>query len=422
MIDTPKEPGKFLSGSNQLGVRQYNERLILRLIRRAGSMPKAEIARITTLSAQTVTMIVNHLLQEKLLCKQPRRREAGKVGQPAVPIALNPDGAFSIGIKIGRRGLEVLLIDLVGRVRKRRAHRYDYPIPEKVFSMIHEDIDWLTQESRILHRRRLWGIGVVAPFFLSNWPREIHAPEKVLSSWNSINIRERVAADQSVPVWFANDATAACVADLGLGVGTQFDHSLHIFVGTFVGGGVVLNGTLYTGAHDNAGAIGSLPIPSHYSQDPTDAGTKPVQLIHCASRYLLEENLAIAGFDPDAIVPKSRTEAPEPIPDKASKIVEGWIGKAADSLAIAIQATAAVIDIQGVIIDGSLPVSVVERLTLLTDAALSAGELRGLHRPALMAGRVGNEARALGGAMLPFYWSFAPDRAVLMKTGEPGRA
>jgi hypothetical protein len=38
----------------------------------------------------------------------------GRVGQPSQPIALNPDGAFSIGVQIGRRNLDVALLDFTG--------------------------------------------------------------------------------------------------------------------------------------------------------------------------------------------------------------------------------------------------------------------------------------------------------------------
>ena len=48
-------------GTTQNGVRLYNERLALSLIRRHGSLPKAEIARLTGLSAQTVSVIVRQL-------------------------------------------------------------------------------------------------------------------------------------------------------------------------------------------------------------------------------------------------------------------------------------------------------------------------------------------------------------------------
>ncbi|MEZ5449167.1 MAG: helix-turn-helix domain-containing protein [Thiolinea sp.] len=114
-------------GSNLSGIAQYNERLILQLIRRAGSLTKAEIARLTHLSAQTASVIINRLIEEKLLRKQERRYEAGKVGQPAVPIALNPHGAYSLGVKIGRSGLDVLLINFVGHIMQRIGHTLRLP-------------------------------------------------------------------------------------------------------------------------------------------------------------------------------------------------------------------------------------------------------------------------------------------------------
>ncbi len=48
-------------GSNQIGVRAYNERLVLALVRRHGSMARADIARKTGLSAQTISVIIREL-------------------------------------------------------------------------------------------------------------------------------------------------------------------------------------------------------------------------------------------------------------------------------------------------------------------------------------------------------------------------
>ena len=44
-------------GSSQGGLRQYNERVVLQAIRLHGALPGAEIARLTGLTAQTVSMI-----------------------------------------------------------------------------------------------------------------------------------------------------------------------------------------------------------------------------------------------------------------------------------------------------------------------------------------------------------------------------
>jgi len=104
-------------GSNQIGMRQFNERVVLQAIRMHGPLPKAHIARLTHLTAQTVQVIIARLEADDLVVRQAPVR--GRIGQPSVPMALNPDGAFSIGIKIGRRSLDVLLLDFTAQVRER---------------------------------------------------------------------------------------------------------------------------------------------------------------------------------------------------------------------------------------------------------------------------------------------------------------
>ena len=64
-------------GTTQSGVRLYNERLVLSLIRKHGSLPKAEIAKLTGLSAQTVSVIVRQLEADGLVLKEKPQR--GKV-------------------------------------------------------------------------------------------------------------------------------------------------------------------------------------------------------------------------------------------------------------------------------------------------------------------------------------------------------
>src|ERR687884_1212775 len=112
-------------GSSQGGLRQYNERVVLQAIRLNGSLPGAEIARLTHLTAQTVSMITKRLLDDGLLVKGKPKR--GKVGQPSVPLALDPDGAFAVGIKVGRRSMDLLLVDFAGQVRERASLRYAFP-------------------------------------------------------------------------------------------------------------------------------------------------------------------------------------------------------------------------------------------------------------------------------------------------------
>ena len=67
-----------ISGADQSGVRLYNERLALSLVRRFGQLSKIEVARMTGLSVQSTSTIMNRLSAEGLLqargaAARPRR-------------------------------------------------------------------------------------------------------------------------------------------------------------------------------------------------------------------------------------------------------------------------------------------------------------------------------------------------------------
>ena len=123
MTDTTEKPAQAVAsketrGTNQTGMRAQNERLVLTLIRRHGALAKAEISRLTGLSAQTVSVIMRSLEDEGLLLKgEPQR---GKVGQPSVPMRLNPEGALFLGLKVGRRSAEMIVTDFLGAIIARR--------------------------------------------------------------------------------------------------------------------------------------------------------------------------------------------------------------------------------------------------------------------------------------------------------------
>ncbi len=57
---------KDTRGGDQSGLRNCNKRLILNVIGQHGALPKAEIARITGLTAQSVSVIFNALLGKAL--------------------------------------------------------------------------------------------------------------------------------------------------------------------------------------------------------------------------------------------------------------------------------------------------------------------------------------------------------------------
>jgi len=74
-------------GSNAVGVRRYNERLILATVRRLNGASKADLSRITGLSPQAAVRIVESLADEGRLIKAGKR--TGGMGQPSIIYRIN---------------------------------------------------------------------------------------------------------------------------------------------------------------------------------------------------------------------------------------------------------------------------------------------------------------------------------------------
>jgi predicted NBD/HSP70 family sugar kinase len=386
-------------GTTQNGVRLYNERLALSLIRRHGSLPKAEIARLTGLSAQTVSVIVRQLETDQLLIKE--RPQRGKVGQPLVPFSLNPDGAFSIGLKVGRRSGDLILLDLTGKVRRKVHQPYLFPTPQRLMEFVSGGLEKLLSDLTPAQRERICGLGIAAPFELWNWEEEIGAAHEVLEAWRDFDLIGEIARLGDWPVHFSNDATAACAAELLFGRGNQYHNYAYFSVGYFIGGGIVINGHVLPGKAGYAGAIGSLPLSA------SDGTFR--QLIHKASLFVLENRLQAAGLD-HMVLARS--------PDDWGNIgpeLDIWLEQTAKFLAHAAVAAMSVIDFEAIIIDGAMPADVRRKLVEKTRAALKQQDLRGLPKFSIEEGSIGSDARAMGAASLSLFANYIIDRDVLFK-------
>lgn len=389
-------------GSRQGGLRQYNERVVLQAIRLHGALPAAEIARLTQLTAQTVSQITKRLLDDGLLVKGAPVR--GKVGQPSVPLALAPEGAYAIGIKVGRRSLDVLLVDFTGAVCERSSMAYDYPAPDGVMAAIDEHLRAIRTLLGQARQDRLQGIGVAAPLSLGGWQALLGVNADRARAWDRVDLRDAVAAMSGLPVTFVKDTAAACVAELVAGRGRSVRSFLYVFVDTFIGGGLVLDSHLRGGLSGNAGAVGSLAMGRGRPGQPA-----PPQLLSVASLFTLETLYERAGLDASATTDARALQPPW------LDCTRAWLAEAAPSIALALHDAACLLDLEGVIVDGQFSRELLSALLSEVEGACRHLSWEGVRQPALLAGTIGPDARALGGALLPLHANFAPDRDLFLK-------
>ena len=358
------------------GARSQNERLILWLIRRNGPMPRAALAQATGLSAQAVTNITRQLIAAGLLDAAGERMR-GKVGQPLRPLALAPEGALFLGLKVGRRAAELVLVDFCGQIRQMQVQPYVFPDPDQIRDFV------VSASARMLagltgeQRQRLSGMGIALPYYLWDWGSE-------MEPWRGRDLRAELAGRLDMPVWLENDASCACGAEMIFGTADLPPDFLYFYIAHFAGGGVVLDGHLRHGPTRNAGALGSYPVPGGR------------QVLDVASFSVLESGLGRALPLDDAGW------------DIPAETLQEWLDKSAAVLSHAALGAVAVLDLPLAVIDGAMPPVLRDALIAATAAEMARMRHHGITLPTLRAGTLGRRARALGAAALPLDDEFLP--------------
>lgn len=388
-------------GSNQSGMRAHNERLVLSLVRQHGALAKSDIARMTRLSAQTVSVIMRALEQDGLLLRgEPVR---GRIGQPSVPMSLSPDGAFFFGLKIGRRSADLSLVDFTGRVRATRRRVYRYPTPDAVLGFVGTVLPELTATLPPALRSRIGGMGVAMPFQLWSWVQFIGAPQEEMDAWRIRDIEAELAQISGLAVTIQNDATAACGAELVFGSGEKPKDFLYFYFGYFIGGGLVLNGQLFPGRTGNAAGVGPMLVPG------PDGRMR--RLLTVASLSVLADAMEQNGEDSRGL-----WEAPAPW-TISRPVLDRWMDEAAEGLAAASLSASALMELGAVLLDGWMPAEIRAELADRTRAAFHRLDLAGIDPPVIREGTIGPEARALGAAAIPLAQRYLLDQGPILTEG-----
>lgn len=372
-------------GTNQGGMRESNERVVLTLLRRNPTIAKADIARATGLSAQTVSRLIKALEVDGLILRG--KPQKGQIGQPSMPLTLNPLGAVFLGMKVGRRSVEMIITDFMGTILDREKRIYDYPDFDDVLNFAGTASDALLGRLSEDLRSRVAGLGIAMPFFLWNWAQKIGVDSALMANWEHRDLHSEVAERLDMPVFLQNDATAACSAEMVFGKNAMPANALFFFVAFFIGGGLTLRNTLFTGTTGNAAGFGPLRVP--------DVNDEPRTLIDVASLATLEKELLRQGCDTRSmwIDPDNWDFPPQ--------ILDHWVQECAHGIAHAIRSTQTILDLETVFVDGWMPRSLQADLTAKVQAEMLGIDMTGMHRPKIASGTLGADARVLGAASLP---------------------
>ena len=243
--------------------RQQSVRLVVERLLRDRSVSRAEIARSTGLSKQTISEVMRDLERDGWVHEDGQIQ--GSVGRSAVTYALRPDAAFVLGIDLGGTKLHIALADLHGEIVAESIEPTSCDGGAAVVAQIERMKDALLQRASVSAQRLRGGVmgspGMVDPASGSI----VIAPN--IPGLDSLDVRAALRERLGIDITIENDVNLAAIGEHWRGNSRRARSFAFIAVGTGIGMGIFSDGYLVRGARGAAGEIAYLPLGG----DPYDA-------------------------------------------------------------------------------------------------------------------------------------------------------
>ncbi|MGF9754257.1 ROK family protein [Microvirga sp. 0TCS3.31] len=248
-VGRPLRPrGKLL----QEDARRHHRSLLLQQLFREGPASRADLARSSGLTRVTVSDLVGELLAEGFVAELGAPAES-RVGKPPTLVGLAPDSHHIIGLDLSETDrMSGAVVNLAGTVRARHEVHVDGAEGERAVELVLA----LASELITMTDRPVLGVGVGSPGVVDASGTVVDAPNL---AWTDTPLAARLAETLDVPVFVANDANTAVLGEHTFG--ESGDGGLMVLrVGTGVGAGLVLGGSLLHGHLGAAGEIGHVVV------------------------------------------------------------------------------------------------------------------------------------------------------------------
>ncbi len=237
---------------------RMNMALILNQLRRNAPISRAGLATLTGLNKATISTMVRTLLERGLLHEIGVNTPTSEVGRPGINLELNPDAGYLIGLEIGVGFISLIVTDFTTRIV---ARRYESTLDmEGPAAILERTLDLLRDAFRQYRQpdRPVFGIGVGVPGLVDTTSGLLlFAPNL---GWENVALQEIIAREFPVPVRVANEANMAAFGESYFGDEQESRFLLYVSTGVGLGGGIVVDGQLLSGATGFAGEFGHMTV------------------------------------------------------------------------------------------------------------------------------------------------------------------
>ncbi len=169
-----------------------------------------------------------------------------------------PKDMVVVGVDLGGTNMQIGVVNAEGKVigrckRKTKSHEGR----DEVIKRIIEGVQRALDEAKT-PREKLFGVGIGAPAVVDFDKGTVVKAGNL--GWEDVALRDILMQQLRVPVALDNDVNCAAWGEAQLGAARGRANVLAVWVGTGVGGGLVLGGSIWRGPKLTAGEIGYVVL------------------------------------------------------------------------------------------------------------------------------------------------------------------
>ncbi|GLY19487.1 ROK family protein [Kineosporia rhizophila] len=240
-------------------LRSTNRRRLLDLLREHGEVSRADLARLTELSATTVSSLVAELADEGVVSEGgvDDHSRTGRTGRPARLVRLVGGRGLVIALNLTREVVHAAVCDLSGAVVLECDRRIDVDRADSL-TRIAALVDELAEQAGQAARERISRLVVAVPGVVETSTG--HVVSARVPAWQQLAPGPVLAAATGLETHVENDADLCALGERSFGAAVGLDDIAYVKASWGIGAGLVLGGRLYRGYHGGAGELGHMEV------------------------------------------------------------------------------------------------------------------------------------------------------------------
>src|ERR1700677_4495066 len=231
--------------------RDTNRTIVLELIRLAGTVSRADLARLSGLQKSTVSAIVEELLESRWICEG----ETGFSKHGRRPMMLGVNNELGVVILDLHPGNAIVAVsDFSGKFLAQE----NIPISSEAQGSIAQLLAAIKRVSHAEPKKAVQGIGISVPGRVDRVTGQLAFAPNL--RWGRFDIRKAIAEGTGLPVEIENAANLIILAERWFGSLSGVQDAVAINVSEGIGTGILAGGHLISGWNGMAGEFGHMPV------------------------------------------------------------------------------------------------------------------------------------------------------------------